>query len=241
MVWLPEDTSTWSFPGRSRASTLVSFTSTPVWPLNFDRTSCIGPTSDSARETLNVIVVPARLPFGAGVAFFLPPPPHAAPTSARTATSTTAVFVLYVMHHTSSALRMGPSSIPCVRSSFHGSGQRAGPQVALEEVHDQQDGEGEDGRHGRHLLGRPSVDGLEDLQRQRQLVRGQQSRVEELVPRVQPHEQGGNGDAPRRHGKDHSDQGSEPGRSVDLRRLFQVDGNGFERADQNPGDERQGT
>src|SRR5437867_3053222 len=153
MVWLPEDTSTWSFPGRSRASTLVSFTSTPVWPLNFDRTSCIGPTSDSARETLNVIVVPARLPFGAGVAFFLPPPPHAAPTSARTATSTTAVFVLYVMHHTSSASRRGPSRMLCVPSSLHGPGQGPGAQVSLQEVHDQQDRERKDGRHGRHLLG----------------------------------------------------------------------------------------
>src|SRR5439155_16000842 len=183
MVCLPEDTSTWSFCGSVAASTEVTrFTFTPVWSSNFFSTSLTAATSVTAANSLNVMVVPARAPFAEAVVvvgdFLL----HAAPTMATTATSATTAFdldfihppppartsprqpslLLYVLRHSSSC-----------RSSLHRSGQRPRTQVALQEVHDEQNGQSQDGCHGGHRLRGPPRDLVEHLQRQRQLVRRQ--------------------------------------------------------------------
>src|SRR6266487_4148132 len=104
---------------------------------------------------------------------------HATPTIATTAARATIDFVLYLMHPPPPALSEPNPTFsmvvrvpaqPSCRSSLHRSGQRPGPQVALEEIDDQHDRQGQDGGHGGHLLGRYSVDGLKHLERKRQLI-----------------------------------------------------------------------
>src|SRR5919106_1500047 len=213
MVGSPASTS--SFWGRSAEVTAERLTLAPVCCWNVWRSSSMVACSSSASEMLKVMVVPESSPCCTGSG----PPPQAVATKASPRRPEKIRLCLLI--HSPPVPRGAHSRAPgSPLSPFHSSGQRAGPEVPLEEVHDQQDGQGQHGRHRGHRLLASPVDGLEHLKRQRVLVRGEQPGVHELVPRVEPDEQRRYRDPRSRQREHHAHERLELGRSVDGRRLL---------------------